>query len=218
VSDVSDDGHLRNVCFSQVENLLVSLHHVNRRSDAFRLWDVDAGGMASTVQVRLDDEGNGCAFSRDGRQLVFICEVRSLWIHSVSDAQLIKVIHLVVDRPERSRFVGITTNGRQVVCVEMSQKRHRVCLWDIHGDGSPVEDVCVCQEGELASKIVISPLDDSIAIVTRPGVVKLAHRRARDMAWTIEVLNDGKCFDMTGKVSFSASGPIARNGVCGRRD
>jgi WD40 repeat protein len=90
----------------------------------------------------------------------------------------------------------------------MTQMNHRVCLRDIHGDGSPVEDDCVCQKGELASKNAISPLDDSIAIMTRPGVIKLAHRPARDMAWTVEVVADGKCFDTTGKMSFSASGQL----------
>jgi WD40 repeat protein len=59
------------------------------------------------------------------------------------------------------------------------------------------------------SKIAISPLDDSIAIImTRTGVIKLAHRRARDMTWTVEVVADGKCFDPTGEMSFFTSGQL----------
>jgi WD40 repeat protein len=56
-------------------------------------------------------------------------------------------------------------------------------------------------------KIAISPLDDSIAIMTRNGVVKIA-RRARDMTWTIEVVADVKCFDMTNGMSFSTNGQL----------
>jgi hypothetical protein len=49
----------------------------------------------------------------------------------------------------------------------------------------------------LVSKIAISPLDDSIAIMIRLGDIKLAHRRARDMTWTIEV-----------NLSFSTNGQL----------
>jgi WD40 repeat protein len=40
------------------------------------------------------------------------------------------------------------------------------------------------------------------------GVIKLAHRRARDMTWTVEVVADGKCFDTMGEMSFSTSGQL----------
>jgi WD40 repeat protein len=54
----------------------------------------------------------------------------------------------------------------------------------------------------------MSPLDDSIAMITRTGVSKLAHRRARELSWTVEVLvADGKCFDK-GNLSFSTSGQL----------
>jgi WD40 repeat protein len=122
---------------------------------------------------------------------------------------LIKVIHLVGDRQE-VKYVGITADGCQIVCVEyglFNQKNHHVRLWDLYGDGSTFEEVCVCQEGEHVSRIAISPLDDSIASMTGTGSIKLAHRRARDMAWTVEVLADGKCFD-TGKIYFSTSGQL----------
>jgi WD40 repeat protein len=200
------------VCFSPVENLLASLHEIPGRRKAFRLWEVNSEGMAFKVEVRLDDEVDvfDCTFSRDGRHLILYCEGSTLRIYSVSDAQLIKVVHLVGDRVGVFSCVGIMADGRQVVCIEygMNRMNRRVCLWYVHGDGSPAEDVCVCQKGESVSKINISPFDNSIAIMTRTGVIKLAHRCARDMAWTVEVLNDGKGFDTEGKMSFSTSGQL----------
>jgi hypothetical protein len=63
------------------------------------------------VQVELDDEVDGCTFSRDGRQLVLICGRRSLRICPVSNAQLIKVIHLVGDRQESFVLLGLRPMG-----------------------------------------------------------------------------------------------------------
>jgi WD40 repeat protein len=152
----------------------------------------------------------GCTFSRDGRQLILDFEDSTLRIYSVTDPQLIKGIHLVTGRQERFYYVGMTADGCQIVCVKygFDQTNHHVRLWDVHGDFSTSEEVCVCQEGEQLSGIAVSPLDDSIAIMTRTGSIKLAHRRARDVAWTVEVVADGKCFDTTGKISFSATGQL----------
>jgi WD40 repeat protein len=197
--------------FSPVENLLVSLHDDDVGSNAFRLWEFDTGGLVLKVEVRLREDVFSCVFSRDGRQLILSCEGGTLRIYSVPDAQLIKVIHLVGDRRGRFRFVGITADGDQVVCIEcgIDHTNRRVCLWDFHGDGSTFEEVYVYLEGEqYMSKIAISPLDDSIAIMTETGIIKLAHRCARDMAWTVKVVADGKCFDMTGEMSFSTSGQL----------
>jgi WD40 repeat protein len=211
LSNAVDPMTVYRVCFSPVENLLASLHKMPGRRKAFRLWEVNAEGMAVKVEVRLEHELDvfSCTFSRDGRHLILYCKGSTLRIYSVSDAQLIKVIHLVRDRQERFHFVGVTADGRQAVCIVygMNHMNHRVCLRDVHGDGSTFEDVYVCQEGESVSEIAISPLDDSIAIMIRPGVIKLA-RRAQDMTWTIEVVADGKCFDTTGKMSFSTSGQL----------
>jgi WD40 repeat protein len=202
------DGCLWRVCFSPVENLLVSLHKDDGESHAFRLWEVNTGGMVFKVEVRLDVEVDGCAFSRDGRQLILRCDYNTLRIYSVSDAQLIKVIQMVGDSHEKFLFVGITADGCQFVCIQYVPN-HRVCLWDVHRDGSPFEEVYVCQKGEVVSEFAISPLDDSIAIMTRTGVIKLAHRRARgDITWTVEVVADGKCFDTAGKMSYSISGQL----------
>jgi hypothetical protein len=164
----------------------------------------------------LDDEVDGSTFSRDGRQLILICESRSLRIYAVSDAQLIKVIHLIGDRQGRFNFLGITADGRHVVCMEyhgMNQTNHHVYLRDVHADGSI--QFCVCQNGELVSKKGISPIDDLIAVMTRNGVIKLA-RRVRDMTCTIEVVADGKCFDMTNGMSFSTKRSTARASTCRR--
>jgi hypothetical protein len=139
------------------------------------------------------------------RQLVLDCHNSTLQICSVSNAQLIKVIH-----PNNGggmfACVGIAANGHQVTCVEHgvdpNQMSHRVDLWDIHGDGSAFEEVRVCQVRERVSEVADSPLDDSIAIMTRPGVIKLAHHRARDLrvfSLTVEVVADGKCFHKPGK-------------------
>jgi WD40 repeat protein len=203
------DLSLWRVCFSAVENLLVSLHL--DQSHVFRLWEVNAGGLVFKVVVTLDEVEDvfGCTFSQDGRQLILHCKDNALRICSVSDSsQLMKVVHLVGDSQERCfDFAGVTTDGCRVACVEveLSQTKH-FRLWDVHGDGSVFEDVCACQEGECLFKIAVSPLDDSIAIVTDTGVIKLAHRRARDMTWVVETVADGKCFHTTGKMSFSTSG------------
>jgi WD40 repeat protein len=206
------DMSLWRVCFSPVENLLVSLHQDDGGNHAFRLWEVNTGGLVFKEAVRLDEwvDLHGCTFSRDGRQLILYCENNTLRIYSVPDAQLIKVIHLVGDFQEYFSFDGITADGRQVagILYGMHQLNRRVCLWDVHGDGSTVEHVCVSQKGEVMAKIAISPLDDSIAIMTGTGIIKLAHRRARDVTWTVEVVADGKCFDTKGEMSFSTSGQL----------
>jgi WD40 repeat protein len=198
------------VCFSPVENLLASLHDIDDDQSMFRLWEVKAEGLSRKVELQLYDNGYalGCTFSRDGRQLILYSRESTLRIYSVSDAQLIKVIHLVGDRQEWFSFVGLAADARQVVCVEdgIFQTNRRVRLWDIHGDGSTFEDIYVCQEGDSVSKVAISPLDNLIAVMTRNGVIKLA-RRVRDMAWTVEVVADGKCFDI-GNLSFSTSGQL----------
>jgi hypothetical protein len=153
----------------------------------------------------------GCTFSRDGRQLILYCG-STLRIYSAADAQLIKVIQLVGDRQASFSFFGITVDGRQVVCIEhgmnQTNRPRRVCLCDFHGDGSALEEVSVFQEREYWDKIAVSPLDDSIVIMLSGGVIKLAHRRARDMTWTVEVVADGKCFDTMGEMSFSTSGQL----------
>jgi WD40 repeat protein len=219
------DVDLWKVCFSPVENLLVSLQEdAYGGSNAFRLWEVNTGGLVFKVEVRLD-EGvhiSSCAFSRDGRQLIVCCTNRTLQIYSVPDAQLIKVIHLAGDRQRRFNFVGITADGCQVLWIEqrlnLAWMIDRVRLWDVRGDGSAFEDVFVCQEGDFVSTIAISPCDNAFAIIVAGaalkladrksgGVIKLAHRRARDMAWTVEVVADGKRFDM-GDLSFSTSGQL----------
>jgi WD40 repeat protein len=198
------------VCFSPVENLLVSLHKVED-SDTFRLWEVTTGGLVFKVEGRVVDVVD-CKFSRDGQQLIVKCGASTLQIYSVSDAQLIKVIHLVSDRQDaRFGFVGITADGRQVVGIEYGMNYkwcRRVCLWDVHGDGSTVEEVYVFQQEECVARIAISPLDDSIAIMTRTGIVKLANRRVQHTTWTVEVVADGKCFDTTNDMSFSTSGQL----------
>jgi WD40 repeat protein len=58
------------------------------------------------------------------------------------------------------------------------------------------------------SAIATSPLDNSIAIMLSGGVIKLAHRCARDISWTVEVMADGKCFDTAGKMWFTTSGQL----------
>jgi WD40 repeat protein len=142
--DVSDgfEGYacLWNALFSPVENLLVSLHFDHDlRKDAFRLWEVNTGGLVFKVEVRLD-EGVvvlGCTFSRDGRQLILCSRDSSLWIYSVPDAQLIKVIHLVGNRHANFDFIGITADGCQAACIDrhgMNQTNHHVrklCLESI---------------------------------------------------------------------------------------
>jgi WD40 repeat protein len=215
LSDAFDPMTVYRLCFSPVENLLASLHEIPGRRKAFRLWEVNAEGLAFKVEVRLDDEVDifGCTFSRNGRQLILICRDSTLRIHSVSDAQLIKVIPPIRDREGVFEIIGTTADGCQAVCFQYTfrslgvSRVPRVRLWDVHGDGSTFEEVRVCQKGELVSKIAISPLDDSIAIMIRPGVIKLALRRAVDMTWTIEVVADGKRFDMS-NLSFSTSGQL----------
>jgi WD40 repeat protein len=172
--------------------------------------------MVLRVEVRLNEEVEifSCTFSRDGRQLILYCKDNTLRIYSVSNAQLIKVIQLNGGDGIFS-FVGITADGCQVVSVTKHRLRspgiQSVRLWDIHGDVTKFEDVYVSVDpgrGESVSKIAISPLDNSIAIMTPHGVIKLVHRRARDISWTVEVVADGKCFDKTGKMSFSTSGQL----------
>jgi hypothetical protein len=171
-----------------------------------------SGGLVFKAEVRFDEvvDLHGCAFSRDGRQLVLDCGDSTFRIHSSTDLQLIKMIHLVGDRQDWFNHVGITADGCQVACVEhgSSQTNRHVRRWDVHGDGSALEEVCVCvgandategsDDRRHVSKIAVSPLDDSIVIMTRADVVKLARRRARDMASTVEVVADAKCFDTTG--------------------
>jgi WD40 repeat protein len=209
------------VCFSPVENLLVSLHDIDDDQSMFRLWEVNTGGLVFKAEVRLERGADvlGCTFSRDGRQRILDCGDSNLRIYSVSDSQLIKMIHLVGDRQDWFNYVGLTADGRQVVCTEygLNQTNRHVRLWDINGDGSTFEEVCICQEGEYVSKIAISPLDDSIAIMTRKGVIKLAHRRARDMTWTVEVVADGKMLRQDGPNIFLHQRSIARYGTCRRR-
>jgi WD40 repeat protein len=172
-SDNRPSTSLWRVCFSPVENLLASLNDIDDDQSMFRLWEVKTEGLSRKVKVQLYD--NNYPFSRDGRQLILICENRTLRIYSVSDAQLIKVIHLVGDRQEWFSFVGLTADARQVVCVEdgIFQTNCRVRLWDIHEGGSTFEDIYVCQEGDSVSEVAISPLDNSIAVMTRNGVIKL---------------------------------------------
>jgi WD40 repeat protein len=129
---------------------------------------------------------------------------------------LIKVIHLNLNGfgLMTDPCVGITADGHQVVVVSCehginpNQTHQPVRLWEVHGDGSTFEEVYVCQEDEDVFKIAISPLDDSIAIMTRTGGIKLAHRRARDTPWTVEVVADGKCFESTNDMSYSTSGQL----------
>jgi WD40 repeat protein len=212
--DTIIDMSLWKVCFSPVENLLISLHEDDDdRSDTFRLWEVNAEGLAFKVEGRVAEVGGvvNCSFSRDGRQLFLICRDSTLRIYSVADAQLIKVIPPIGDGERVFEIVRITADGRfQVVCVEYghSQTNHRVRLCDIHGDGSTFEDVYVCQESESVSAIATSPLDNSIAIMLSGGVIKLAHRCARDISWTVEVMADGKCFDTEGNMWFTTSGQL----------
>jgi WD40 repeat protein len=216
-NDTFADMGLWRVYFSPVESLLVSLHIVDGRQ-AFQLWEVNTGGMVFKVEVQLDRVAYilSCTFSQDGRQLVLHCGDNTLRIYSVSDAQLIKVIHPIGHREGVFlRFVGITADGRQCVFVQYqlsSLVAFRVFICDIHGYVSTFEDIYVCHKGEHVSNIAISPLDDSIAIMTRTGIIKLAHRRARDTTWTVEVLADGKCFD-TLSLSFSTGGQLLAS-VC----
>jgi WD40 repeat protein len=170
------------------------------------------------VEVRLNEEVEmfSCTFSRDGRQLVKHCKDNTLRICSVSNAQLIKVIQLN-GGDGRFSFVGITADGCQVVSVKNQfnspglpgLKSVRLC--DVHGDVANFEDICLSfdprRRGSV-SKIAISPLDNSIAIMTPQGVVKLAHRRAQHVTWTVQVAADGKCFDTTVNLTFSTSGQL----------
>jgi WD40 repeat protein len=144
-------------------------------------------------------------------QLVLDCNHSTLSICSVSDAQLVKVICLNAS-DGMFACVGVMADGHRATCIEhglnQNQANHHVHLWDVHRDGSAFEEVCICQEGENVSKIAFSPLDDSIAIMRRTGIVKLAHRLARDTSWTVKVVAGGKCFHMTGKMSFSTSSQL----------
>jgi WD40 repeat protein len=119
---------------------------------------------------------------------------------------MIKVIHLVCDRRESLNFVKTKADGSQVVYIEQGLDLP-MRFWDIHGDDSSFEDVFVCQEGDWAHKIDVSPFDNSIAIMLSGGVIRLAHRRVWDVTWTVKVVADGKCFDI-GNLSFSASGQL----------
>jgi WD40 repeat protein len=214
--DGNEDMCLWRVYFSPVENLLVSLHHdVDGRCDTFWLWEVNTGGIVFNVEVQLDGVVDmiSCTFSRDGRHLMLHCADSTFRIYSVSDAQLIKVIHLNGNDGMYGDYLGITADGRQGVFVQNRfsslgvTRVPRVRLCGIHEEGSTFEDVYVCHKGEHVSNIAISPLDDSIAIMTRAGIIKLAHRRARNITWTIEVLADGKCFD-TPNLSYSTNGQL----------
>jgi WD40 repeat protein len=169
--------------------------------------------MAFNVEGRLDEHLLGCTFSRDGRQLLLFCEDRSLRIYSVSNAQLIKVIHLN-GGDGMFACLGLTADGCQVVSVQNrfinSPGIQSVRLWDIRGDVTSFEDVYQSVypgRGESVSKIAISPLDNSIAIMAPQGVIKLVHRRDRDISWNAEVVADGKCFDVP-NMSFSTSGQL----------
>jgi WD40 repeat protein len=214
---IAVDVHNRFVCFSPVENLLVSLHIFDNHH-AFRLWEVNTGGLVFKAEVGLEREVDivGCTFSRDGSRLILYCDDSNLRIYSVSDdSQLIEVIHLHLNQNRnRNRedawmldaCIGITANGHQAITVGYDQTNQRVRLWDVHGGGSTFEKVYVCKEDEYVSKIATSSLDDySIAIMTSTGVIKLAHRRARDITWTVEAVAEGKCFDT---MSFSTSGQL----------
>jgi WD40 repeat protein len=144
--------------------------------------------MVLKAEVRLDGvvDAFSCTFSRDGRQLVSCCKDNTLRIHSVSNAQLIKVIHLN-GGDGRFSFVGITANGCQVVSVKNRFNSpglpglKSVRLRDIHGDVANFEDIHLSfnpRRGGLVSKIAFSPHDNSIAIMSPEGVIKLAHRPA----------------------------------------
>jgi WD40 repeat protein len=198
---------LRTVRFSPVENLLVSIHNDFRGNNVFfKLWEVNTGGLVFRVEVRLDDAVNDCSFSRDGRQLIFRGSGSTMPVYSVSDTpQFIKVIHQSgpgggFDAAE------ITADGRQVACIERGWN-WCVRLWDVHLDGSTSTDIYVCQVGESVDEISISPLDDSIAMMTPWGVIRLAHRHAPDMAWTTEVLADGRFFNKY-EMFFTTSGQL----------
>ena len=95
-------------------------------------------------------------------------------------------------------------DGRQVVCLGFGPSP-AIRLWDINGDGSAFEHVYQAVEDEV-SKIAISPIENSIAIMTTKGVIKLA-RRVRDITWTIEVVADEKRFNKR-NLSFTASGQL----------
>jgi hypothetical protein len=121
------------------------------------------------------------------------------------DTEIItNILEILEITAERCQFVPLTGVQRRFNSLRMILC---VCLCD--GDGSTFEDVYVCQQAEVVSKITISAEmvakitisshDDSIAIMLLGGVIKLAHRRARDMAWTVEVVADG-----TWETCFSA--------------
>jgi hypothetical protein len=75
-----------------------------------------------------------------------------------------------------------------------------------------LQDVHVCQVAESVAEISVSPFDDSIAMMTPSGVIRLAHRRSRHMTWTTELLADGKLFESSVSASsamfFSTKGQL----------
>jgi WD40 repeat protein len=69
-----------------------------------------------------------------------------------------------------------------------------------------------CPQSLCLLLIIRLPLSHLIVLstsllVNQGAVIKLAHRRAQDMARTVEVLADGKCFDIC-NLSFSTSGQL----------
>jgi WD40 repeat protein len=173
-----------------------------------RLWEVQPEGLVFKFDLELDEKDDvfGCTFSPDGRQLIIYSNNSTLRIFSVSDASLIKVIHLMCDM-DMFDFVGMTTDGRKVACIDSDGSREAVHLWNINGDGSTSEEILLPGDNDAISKVAFSPLDNSIAILTSERRIKLARCRARDITWTLEDVADGKRFDAD-NLSFSASGQL----------
>jgi WD40 repeat protein len=197
------------VYFSPVENLLVSLYDVAYGDiTTVRLWEVQPEGLVFKFELQLGRREDlfGCTFSPDGRQLIIYSNRGPLRIFSISDGSLIKVIHLV-NQLRTFDFVGMTTDGRKVACIDGDGGCKAVHLWDINGDGSAFEKILLPGDNDAISKIAFSPLDNSIAILTYKRRIKLARCGVRDIAWTLEDVADGKRFD-AGNLSFSASGQL----------
>jgi WD40 repeat protein len=209
--DDADDHDLSawRVYFSPVENLLVSLYDdENSDSNMVRLWEVQPEGLVFKFELQLDEEEdiNGCTFSPDGRQLIIYNTPNTMRIFSVSDASLIKVTRLIYDM-EMIDFIGMTTDGRKVACIDGDGGCKAVHLWDINGDSSAFEEILLPGDDDAISKIAFSPLDNSIAILTTERRIKLVRCGVRDVTWTLEDVADGKRFDAD-NLSFSASGQL----------
>jgi WD40 repeat protein len=211
---------IRQLCFSvDREYLCVVSENRELRQQRIRIWQKVTGSYRriELAEHELSHPGADMPvwrvnFSPDE-------DILGLNLVAESDARLVKAIFLFDD--EEFGFVGSMGDGRFIYAgVEdefinsFSSTIHLLRMKRVTGSALPevrhglvgghFEEVC---QGETVSNIAFfRPLENSFAIMTPGGVIKLV-RRAQDRTWTVEIVADGKCFD-TRNLSFTTKGKL----------